>query len=113
MKRTSASILILALLSGCAGSYRPVVDRAPVSRGSYELDLADCQNLAQTEAASAADGAIVGAIFGALLGAALGGNRDVQRYGAVVGGLHGAAATDRGQVQIVAGCMRGRGWTVL
>ncbi len=69
-----AAMLATLLCAGCATTqYRPVADSG-ISKGNYEDDVADCQNLANQRpaAAPAASGAAVGAIFGALLGAAVG-----------------------------------------
>jgi len=114
-------VLIAAatLLSGCAvEQYRPVVDNH-VSQGSYEADLADCQQLAaqRPPAASAAGGAAVGAVLGGLLAAAVGlrGN-DIGRvaaWGAANGGINGAAYGVAEQRDIVARCMAGRGYDVI
>jgi outer membrane lipoprotein SlyB len=118
------SIVVVALavsagLSGCAvQQYRPVVDYG-VSKGSYEADLADCQQLAEQRPAAnnAAGGAAAGAILGALLGAAVGlrGN-DIGRvaaWGAASGGVNGAAYGVAEQKAIVARCMAGRGYNVV
>src|SRR5690349_24187000 len=106
-------VLIAAatLLSGCAvEQYRPVVDNH-VSKGSYEADLADCQQLAaqRPAAAQAAGGAAVGAVLGGLLAAAVGlrGN-DVARvaaWGAANGGINGAVYGSVEQRAIVDNCM--------
>jgi len=107
------------LLSGCAvEQYRPLVDSG-ISKGSYEADLSDCQQLAaqRPAAAQAAGGAAVGAVLGGLLAAAVGlrGN-DVARvaaWGAANGGIHGAAYGSVEQRAIVDDCMNGRGYNVV
>jgi len=107
------------LLSGCAvEQYRPLVDSG-VSKGSYEADLADCQQLAAQRPAAqqAAGGAAVGAVLGALLAAAVGlrGN-DVTRvaaWGAANGGIQGAVVGSAQQQEIVDRCMAGRGYNVV
>lgn len=111
--------LVAGLLAGCAAQqYRPVVDSG-VSRGNYEDDLADCQQLADRRpaAANAAGGAAVGAVLGALLGAAVGLRGDdvahVAAWGAASGGINGAAYGVAEQRAIVARCMGGRGYNVL
>ena len=120
MKALSIAALGAAsLLSGCAvEQYRPLVDSG-VSRGSYEADLADCQQLAAERPAAqqAAGGAAVGAVLGGLLAAAVGlrGN-DVARvaaWGAANGGLQGAAVGSAQQRDIVDRCMAGRGYNVV
>ncbi len=90
-----------------------------VSKGNYEDDVADCQNLANQRpaAAPAAGGAAVGAIIGALLGAAVGLRGDdvakVAAWGAASGGLNGAAYGAEEQQAIVSRCMAGRGYNVV
>ena len=120
MKALSIAALGAAsLLSGCAvEQYRPLVDSG-VSRGSYEADLADCQQLAAQRPAAqqTAGGAAVGAVLGGLLAAAVGlrGN-DVARvaaWGAANGGLQGAAVGSAQQRDIVDRCMAGRGYNVV
>lgn len=113
------SLAFLANLSGCAvQQYRPIVDSG-VSKGSYEADLTDCQQLAERRPAAnnAAGGAAAGAILGALLGAAVGlrGN-DIGRvaaWGAASGGVNGAAYGVAEQKAIVSRCMAGRGYNVV
>ena len=120
MKALSIAALGAAsLLSGCAvEQYRPLVDSG-MSRGSYEADLADCQQLAAQRPAAqqAVGGAAVGAVLGGLLAAAVGlrGN-DVARvaaWGAANGGLQGAAVGSAQQRDIVDRCMAGRGYNVV
>ena len=117
---SACAIVCVALLSAsCATStYRPMVDSG-VSRGNYEDDVADCQQLADQRpvAAHAAGGAAVGAVLGALLGAAVGlrGN-DVGRvaaWGAANGGINGAVYGAAEQQAIVPRCMAGRGYNVV
>jgi len=111
--------LVVALCAGCATTqYRPVVDSG-VSRGNYEDDVADCQQLANARpaVAPAAGGAAVGAVLGALLGVAVGlrGNdvANVAAWGAASGGVQGAAYGAAEQQAIVARCLSGRGYNVL
>lgn len=110
---------IAASLAGCAVErYRPLTDSG-VSMGSYEADLADCQQLAAQRPAAqqAAGGAAVGAVLGAVLAAAVGlrGN-DVARvaaWGAANGGVQGAVYGSAEQRDIVDRCMAGRGYNVV
>jgi uncharacterized protein YcfJ len=111
--------LAFALLSGCATTqYRPIVDSG-VSRGSYEADVDECQQLADQRpaAAHAVGGAAVGAVLGALLGVAVGlhGNdvAEVAAWGAANGGIEGAAYGSAAQQDIVSRCMAGRGYNVV
>ncbi|HSM99575.1 MAG TPA: hypothetical protein VLS52_01050 [Rudaea sp.] len=110
---------VVASLAGCAvEQYRPLTDSG-VSKGSYEADLADCQQLAAQRPAAqqAAGGAAVGAVLGGLLAAAVGlrGN-DVARvaaWGAANGGVQGAVYGSAEQRDIVDRCMAGRGYNVV
>lgn len=117
MKKLVSSVLIIAMLAGCA-SYRPVVDTKGIDQSRYETDLKECQDLAtQVNAGGeAAAGALMGAIFGALLGAAVGG-RDMAGYGAGIGAVSGGGAGTAtgmtGQIQVIKNCMIGRGYRVL
>lgn len=120
MKTAFALVLAATVLcSGCVTTqYRPLVDSG-VSRGNYEDDVADCQNLASQRpaAANAAAGATVGAVFGALLGAAVGLRANdigrVAAWGAANGGINGAAYGAAEQQAIVSRCMAGRGYDVV
>jgi len=118
--KTTATILIIALLAGCAtsrgtgASYNPIVDRPGPN---YAKDLGECQAHA-TQVMSAADGAaagaVAGAIFGALMMAAVGGSRrDGAWVGALSGGSSAAAAAEGGQRGIITRCLSGRGYSVL
>ena len=106
------------LLSGCASSYRPIVDMKPGEEVRYSQDLVECQRYTQqiSPEGHAAAGAIVGALLGAALGAAVG-NRDIAQrvagVGAISGGASGAAQGMQTQVDIIRNCMRGRGYNVL
>jgi len=117
---TTATILILALLAGCAtgrgsgANYNPIVDRPGPN---YATDLAECQAHA-TKVMSAADGAVAGAVagalFGALMMAAVGGSRrDGAWVGALSGGTSAAAEAEGGQRGIITRCLAGRGYSVL
>lgn len=114
-----ASIGLALMLAGCAAQgYRPLVDSG-VSRGNYDDDLADCQDLAaqRPAAALAAGGAAAGAVIGALLAVAVGLRGDdvahVAAWGAASGGIDGAAFGVARQREIVSRCMAGRGYDVL
>ncbi|WP_395684531.1 hypothetical protein [Dokdonella sp.] len=120
MKPTlAASLLTLALCSGCASTqYRPLVDSG-VSRGNYDDDVADCQHLADQRpaAAQAVGGATAGAVLGALFGLAVGLRGDdvahVAAWGAASGGINGAAWGSDEQREIVSRCMAGRGYNIV
>lgn len=113
------SSLLGLLCAGCAASaYRPVVDTG-VSRGNYEDDVFDCQQLAEQRPAAekVAGGAVAGAAIGAIFGLAVGLRGDdvahLAAWGAATGGLEGAGWGTAEQRGIVARCMEGRGYAVL
>lgn len=113
-------VLLVALCcAGCAAqTYRPVVDTG-VSRGNYEDDVYDCQELAAQRPAGAnvAGGVVAGAAIGALFALAVGLDGDdvahLAAWGAATGGLEGAGWGTVEQRGIVARCMEGRGYAVL
>lgn len=115
-------VIVLGIALACAGcaqtQYRPVVDSG-VSRGNYEDDVMDCQQLANQRpaAGSAASGATVGALLGALFGLAVGLDGDdvaeIAAWGAVSGGVNGAFYGTAMQQAIVSRCMEGRGYYVI
>lgn len=120
MKKTVTGAMLAALVcASCATTqYRPLVDSG-ISRGNYDDDVADCQQLADQRpaAAHAAGGAAVGAVFGALLAVAVGLRGDdvahVAAWGAASGGINGAAYGSAEQQAIVSRCMAGRGYEVV
>lgn len=119
MKSLPVVLMAALLVAGCAThTYRPVVDTG-VSRGNYEDDVYDCQQLAaqRPAAAQAAGGAAAGAAIGALLGLAVGLRGDdvahLAAWGAATGGIEGAGWGTVEQRAIVARCMEGRGYAVL
>jgi uncharacterized protein YcfJ len=116
--KATASLLILALLAGCATSganYVPVIDTKGKNMSELQQNLMECQQFAK-QRADAAQGAVVGAVLGGLFLAALagGGQRNyAARQGAIVGGVSGAAGANESQEVIIKRCMAGRGYNVL
>lgn len=117
MKRWLAGLMVFC--AGCAPvNYRPIVDSG-ISRGDYELDLADCQNLAaqRPAGAQAAGAATAGAAIGALFALAVGlRGRDVAHvagWGAASYGIAGGVEGSLQQREIVGRCMDGRGYHVI
>lgn len=117
-------ILPILLLCGCMGkNYRPVIDPKGVNMSQYELDLLDCQAIAgeqsiiaesaQTALVGATAGAVVGTVVGAIFGDPAAGAASGAGYGGAGGAVDGAVSGLRGQSQIVANCMSGRGYRVL
>ena len=121
---TLASILIVALLGGCATRpsgehYRPIVDLKGADATRYEADLSECQAYARQVAGAAeqaAAGALAGAVFGTLLAAAAGRGYSRNQHaavGAVTGAAAGAVEGERDQRAIITRCLSGRGYSVL
>jgi uncharacterized protein YcfJ len=114
------AILVFAVftLAGCA-AHRPVVDLATSGKTQeqYELDRAQCQDLASQAPgpdAMGLGGAAVGAGIGALTAAILGGNAGTGAgLGALYGGISGLSQGAEIQAEAVRRCMAGRGYNVL
>ena len=121
--KTTAAVLAIAMLAGCATvptTYTPVIDTQRVSDpAQYQTDLYQCQQYANQ--IDAARGAAAGAVLGAVIGVGVGllfGLRgqalaQVAGVGALSGGVNVAAEAGRSVVQIVNNCMAGRGYKVL
>jgi hypothetical protein len=122
MRRLAMLILALAM-AGCAHSYQPIVDMQGVDPVRYNQDLSACRDYADQvniagEAAGgagigAALGSAIGAIAGAFNGGAGGGAALGAGVGAVAGGAKGTAGAAQGQQQVIANCLRHRGYAVL
>lgn len=117
---TATSVMMVALLSGCANTaadYEPLVD-GPKDARFYD-DLAECKALAEQREYLNGDTkseAVLGAGLGALAGALDGGGTDILG-GAIVGGAVGAGGraweTREERKGIVIQCMAGRGHNVV
>jgi outer membrane lipoprotein SlyB len=104
------------MLPGCAS--RPIIDTAGVDMQQYQVDLAECEKIAQqvdveaSAVGSAGLGALIGAAFGLLTGdssaVAYGAG-----WGAVTGGTSGGMAADQQRSMISKNCLYNRGYTVL
>lgn len=118
MKKLAIVALIAVMTAGCAtrgANYTPLVDMKGRDWAQFSQDTGECQIYAR-QRMDAAGGAAVGAVAMALLGAALaprGYRNNVAGYGAVVGGLSGAAAANETQEVIIKRCLAGRGYNVL
>lgn len=118
-----ARFLALALLAGCADSYEPLVDMKGVDAARYQRDLAECRTYGEqvspaSEAAkSGGIGALVGGAIGAVAGAVTGSAGTGAALGAGIGGVSGGASGGLGgaqsQKQVIATCLRNRGYSVL
>jgi hypothetical protein len=118
----------LLLLAACAGAgHRPLIDTKDQDMSNYETDLRECQAIASGEgigddvAKSTAVGAATGTAIGVLIGAMGGGPAagilvgagTLAGYGAAAGVVDGAVTGSNEQEEIVANCLRGRGYKVL
>ena len=102
-------------LCSCAG-HQPIVDTKGVDMSNYQADLAECQAYARQINAGkeTAVGAGVGAALGWALSAVSGNEKNVgAKVGAVSGGAAGAGRAATTQKNVIAGCLRGRGYKVL
>jgi outer membrane lipoprotein SlyB len=115
-------VLLAAALSACRSHNSPpggvIVDMKGVDPAQYQRDLNECTAYAsQVDAAgkvggNAAGGAVVGGAIGAIFGGADGAARGAGA-GAVTGGARGVAQTVGERHQVVANCLRNRGYSVL
>ncbi len=116
-------ILIFALaLTACASHNSPpggvIVDMKGVDPAQYQRDLNECTTYAnQVDTAgkvggNAAGGAVVGGAIGAIFGGSEGAARGAGA-GAVGGGARGVERTAAERHQVVANCLRHRGYSVL
>lgn len=123
MPKTSIALLILvALTSACSSHKSPpggvIVDMKGVDPAQYNADLHECMAYAdQVDTAgkvggNAAGGAVVGGAIGAIFGGAEGAARGAGA-GAVTGGARGVEQTVGERHQVVANCLRRRGYAVL
>lgn len=110
------AIATISPLSGCASTYRPVVD-SKVSPANYERDLAECRNYAGDDSragAIAIIGGVIGAGIGLLAVAGTGLKNDAFRnIGMGVGAVSAGLGAMKGQRDVIARCMAGRGYSVL
>jgi len=116
MRTLIATALMSLTLIGCASTYRPVVD-PKVSPVGYERDLKECRDFAGSDAragAFAIVGGVIGAGIGILAVAGTGLKNDAFRnIGMGVGAISAGLGAMRGQRDIIARCMAGRGYSVL
>ncbi len=107
--------VIAVFLSACA-RHQIIIDPGGVDQTQYQLDLAECRQLAEQVDQKAGEGAVVGAVISGAIGAILGDGRDTKRLagvGAVSGGASGAAATRQEKEMVVKNCLLNRGYRVL
>ena len=119
MQRIIATLITtcLLLLGGCsAKSSKPVIDPAGVDMAQYDIDVGECEQIAQQVEQKAGEGAAEGAVVGGLIGAIVGGSDSAlvgAGVGAVGGGASGSADTQREKSTVVKNCLRNRGYKIL
>lgn len=113
----SASLvaIVLAMLWGCAGTPRPIVDTKDTDMDQYQVDLAECEAYAEEidVAGGMARSAAVGAVIGAAMGAITGDLGPAAGFGAIGGGASAGLEEARNKQSVVKECLRGRGYRVL
>jgi len=116
--RTLSTLVIAAVLAGCAAQPQPIIDMKGVDRDRFDADWQECE--AYTDEVLVARGVARGAGLGAAVGAAagaIGGNStDVAEsagVGALYGGTRSGLDADRMKQDVFKRCMRGRGYRVL
>jgi hypothetical protein len=123
MQRFYVVAAAMLALAGCAGSYEPIIDAKGINEAQYQQDLSECRAYAdqvspgKEAAVSGATGAILGSALGAIAGAFGGSAGTGAAIGASIGGASGAAGGAGGgaeaQQQVIANCLRHRGYAVL
>jgi hypothetical protein len=85
MKRTMfcISLLGITITAGCAGSSKPVIDPAGVDMEQYNIDVAECEQIAEQVDQQVVEGAAGGAVVGGLIGAITGNTARGAGVGAV------------------------------
>jgi len=122
MSKSLLLIFVVALAVGGCKSHGPggnvIVDMKGVNPAQYQADLNECQAYAQqvdtggNVGGNAAGGAVVGGAIGAIFGGPEGAARGAGA-GAVTGGARGVEKTAGERHQVVANCLRHRGYNVL
>jgi outer membrane lipoprotein SlyB len=122
MAKSLMSVCFLALVLGGCKSHGPggnvIVDMKGVNPADYQRDLSECQSYAQqvdttgNVGGNAAGGAVVGGAIGAIFGGGEGAARGAGA-GAVTGGARGVEQTAGERHQVVANCLRHRGYKIL
>jgi uncharacterized protein YcfJ len=111
------TIVAITFAAGCAANRsKPVIDPASVDMEQYELDLAECEQIAEQVEQKAGSSAVGGAVVGGVIGAIVGDSDSVKHsaaVGGVLGGVKGAGATEREKSQVVKNCLRNRGYKIL
>ena len=115
MKNTASALLASVLLTACASTYNPIIDKRGVNQQAYEQDLAECREYASEVSVSkgVAKGAAVGAAVGAAAGAISGNVDRGAGYGSLSGGVRSGIKNVNDKSSVVKRCLSGRGYRVL
>jgi outer membrane lipoprotein SlyB len=107
--------VVLAMLWGCAGTPRPIIDTKDTDMGQYQVDLAECEQYADEidVVGGMARSAAVGALIGVAMGAITGDVGPAAGLGAIGGGAGAGLEEARNKQSVVKECLRGRGYRVL
>ncbi len=109
----SITWLGMALAAGCAGADKPVIDPAGVDMEQYNIDVAECKEIAGQVAQKVGESAAGGAVVGGLIGAITGNVGKGLGIGAVAGGARGVGSTNKEKSRVVKNCLRNRGYQIL
>jgi outer membrane lipoprotein SlyB len=120
------SVFVAFSVAGCASmtEQNPIIDTKNANMVSYPADLTECRayaeqvDMGKSVGESALTGGAVGAGIGAIVGlfdkksfgTALGAGA---LSGAIGGGVKGAVSTFDKRKEVVANCLKGRGYSVL
>ena len=109
------TLLLAAILAGCASHPDPIVDMQGVNAAQFERDRAECEGYSEQVRIErgVARGAALGAAIGAATGAIDGHVADGAGYGAIFGGSRSGLEGDRDRQDVFKRCLRGRGYRVL
>ncbi|MDJ0759344.1 MAG: hypothetical protein QNJ19_08090 [Woeseiaceae bacterium] len=110
-----SSILLLALLAGCAANPNPIIDTKGVDKARMAEDWQECEQISKevNVPTGVAKGAGLGAAVGAAAGAIGGDVSESAGWGALWGGTRSGLDADKEQSKVFKRCMKGRGYRVL
>lgn len=119
-KWIQGSVMTLAMLAGaCTTTDEIIIDKKGVNMTRYSADLVECESYAEQvrtgekAARGAASGAVVGGAVGGIIDDSSEGAARGAGVGAVTGAVRGLNEGERGEIQVVKRCLRGRGYRVL
>lgn len=110
---------LVMLVGACTTTDEIIIDKKGVNMTRYSEDLAECESYAdqvrtgEKAARGAASGAVVGGAVGGIIDDSSEGAARGAGVGAVTGAVRGLNEGERGEIQVVKRCLRGRGYRVL